>query len=64
MAYTGETADDMAAVIHVQRGTFYAKLAGIRNWTIRDLNALAAHGVSLPPFGAQYRTDLKKVGKK
>lgn len=52
------TADQLAAVLGITRGTFYAKLSGHRPFTVKELCALADKDVPIPPMDA----DARRVG--
>ncbi|WP_461004424.1 hypothetical protein [Trueperella pyogenes] len=59
MSTQGVNADTLALACGITRGTFYAKLAGNRCFTVRELRALAAHGVPVPPVDADLRRRSK-----
>ena len=52
------TADALAAMLGVTRGTFYAKLSGHRPFTVKELRTLATNNVPIPPMDA----DARRVG--
>jgi hypothetical protein len=46
------SADFLAAQLGITRATFYAKLAGYRQWKVLELRTLARLGVQVPPMDA------------
>ncbi|MFP7707905.1 hypothetical protein [Trueperella sp. LYQ141] len=48
MRNTGVSSVYLAKRLHMERGTFYARMGGRRKWTIEDLHRLAALGVDIP----------------
>lgn len=50
MSDRGKTADQLALALGLTRGSFYAKLANYRNWTLENIAVLADLGVRLPPL--------------